>query len=199
MKKAIIIGICVCVMTFVVTSYGAIGGSAHDFGGDSWSGNRICEACHQPHNSTSTAAPLWARSTPADGYTLYNSSTMVTNPGQPTESKVCLSCHDGSIAMGGSTFMLPSDGAYIGRDLSGNHPIGFSYTTATSSADATIHDPASALSGLPAGGTIADDMLGAGGNLNCMSCHDVHNTAAVGDLLLKSNASSALCTTCHNK
>jgi hypothetical protein len=36
-------------------------GSAHDFSAQSWSGDRICVACHTPHNADTSEidAPLW--------------------------------------------------------------------------------------------------------------------------------------------
>ena len=51
---------------------------------------------------------------------------------------------------------------------------------------------------------IEDMLAGTGDNtatVECSSCHDVHNQgpAGVADLLIKSNASSDLCLTCHIK
>ena len=45
--------------------------------------------------------PLWNRNMPAAAYTLYSSNSLQAKPGQPTgSSKLCLSCHDGTIALG---------------------------------------------------------------------------------------------------
>jgi len=38
-----------------------------------------------------------------------------------------------------------------------------------------------------------------GGQVQCASCHDVHNGSGVEKLLRKTNVASALCLTCHNK
>jgi len=57
-------------------------------------------------------------------------------------------------------------------------------------------DPTTTSSGL--GGTIDGDMLLAN-QVQCASCHDVHNAANLNFLLVKDNANSALCLTCHNK
>jgi predicted CXXCH cytochrome family protein len=64
-----------------------------------------------------------------------------------------------------------------------------------------LYDPSTKLSGPPAStGTITKDMLFLN-RMECSSCHDVHNRkAAPGTkLLVKDNAGSALCLTCHNK
>jgi predicted CXXCH cytochrome family protein len=122
--------------------------------------------------------------------------------GQPdASSKLCLSCHDGVTAVdnfGGittGTFTITGD-ANIGTNLSNDHPVSFTYDLALATADGGLYDPATTNSGL--GGTISADML-FGGKLQCASCHDVHNSAGIDFLLVKSNAASALCLTCHNK
>ena len=62
--------------------------------------DRVCVFCHTPHNA-SAAAQLWNRADPAGPHTPYTSSTMNAAPGQPTgSSRLCLSCHDGTIALG---------------------------------------------------------------------------------------------------
>ena len=118
-------------------------------------------------------------------------------------SLLCLSCHDGVTALdsfGGTAGTVPLSGsANVGLDLSNDHPISITYNAALVALDSELHDPTLTTSGL--GANIDDDMLeGAGNNLlECSSCHDVHNTANVANLLRKSNVQSALCLTCHNK
>ena len=61
----------------------------------------VCIFCHTPHRAASTR-PLWNREAPILPYTPYTSSSMDADLDQPTgSSKMCLSCHDGSIALGG--------------------------------------------------------------------------------------------------
>jgi len=65
--------------------------------------NELCVFCHTPHGaSTSVAAPLWNRAFSGATYDYYSSSSMdALGLGQPGgSSKVCLSCHDGTIAIG---------------------------------------------------------------------------------------------------
>ena len=182
-----------------------ITGSAHDFSGQGWGTNEICQPCHTPHNA-SIALPvvLWNHEVTAATYTLYTSPTMNATTGQPDGvSRACLSCHDGTVALdsfGGSTGTNFIGGdANFGTDLSNDHPVSFAYTDALAGIDGGLHLPTTEPSGL--GGTIAVDMLFGLGNdqVECASCHDVHNAANLPSLLLKTNAGSALCLTCHAK
>jgi len=180
-------------------------GSAHDFSDDAWNTTgQIGIVCHTPHNadSTITNAPLWNHETTVATFTTYTSATMNATTGQPdASSKLCLSCHDGTVAVdnfgdqtGGTHFITGN--ALVGTDLNNDHPISFVYDAALASADGGLYDPTNTNSGL--GGTISDDML-IDNQVQCASCHDVHNGSGVANLLRKSNAASALCLTCHNK
>ncbi len=184
-------------------------GSAHDFSTQTWNtSGEICKVCHTPHNgSMLPEAPLWNHQLTTATFSLYTSSTMNAVVGQPDgNSKLCLSCHDGTVALenfggvtNGTNKMLPGDLGYIGTDLSNDHPVSFTYNTALATTDGQLFDPSVHLSGITPSGTIATDMLFAG-KVQCASCHDVHNSVAgTASLLLKSNAASALCLTCHDK
>ena len=63
--------------------------------------DQVCIYCHTPHNANPTeGAPLWNRVDPSSVYTLYSSSRLKNQPGQPgPQSLVCLSCHDGTISV----------------------------------------------------------------------------------------------------
>jgi predicted CXXCH cytochrome family protein len=194
------------VVAFVLTPAGlgqTILGSEHDFSGSGWSGGQICVTCHTPHNADTTVAnaPLWNHALTTATFTPYSSATLDASVGQPNGiSKLCLSCHDGTVAIdsfGGTTgSTIISGGARIGTDLSNDHPISFAYSAALATTDGGLYDPTATASGL--GGTITADLLNAG-QLECSSCHDVHNSYGNNHLLVKSNAGSALCLTCHDK
>jgi predicted CXXCH cytochrome family protein len=189
-----------------------IAGTAHDFSTESWapSTNRGCGVCHTTHQAVSLmSAPLWNHETTVvAGYTLYDSPTFdgsstITDPG--ASSRLCLSCHDGTVALEnfggittGTNFIDPSAriGGISGNDLSTDHPISFEYTDALAVSDGGLFPPTTTNSGL--GGTIDNDML-YGGKMECASCHDVHNRYGVSHLLRMSNVNSELCLTCHNK
>jgi predicted CXXCH cytochrome family protein len=179
-----------------------IRGTSHDFSSQPWSGGEICVVCHTPHfaDTSVTDAPLWNHEVTAASYSLYSSPTLDAAPSQPDgSSKLCLGCHDGTVAvdsfggMPGTRFVFPA--SLIGTDLTDDHPISIIYDTALATADGELFDPQSAPSGL--GGTIDDDLLLAG-KIQCSSCHDVHG-AGFDKFLIKSNAASALCLTCHDK
>ena len=178
-----------------------IRGSAHDFSTQAWSAGQICLVCHAPHNSQSTLVPLWNRRTTQATFTMYGSPTFSAAPGQPGgASKACLSCHDGTVALDsfggatGTTFLTGP--TLLGTDLSNDHPVSFLYDSALAAADGGLENPAAAPSGLL--GTIRDDLL-FNDRMECASCHDVHNSYNQAGLLVKSNAASALCATCHTK
>src|SRR3990167_8530151 len=60
----------------------------------------ICIFCHAPHTTTAQA-PLWNRYDSGQSYTTYTSTTLRAITRQPSgSSKLCLSCHDGTVALG---------------------------------------------------------------------------------------------------
>ncbi len=195
---------------------GVIAGSAHDFSTLTGANGNICLPCHTPHraNLAVTDAPLWNHALTTQTYVLYSSTTLnatVTQPGG--NSKLCLSCHDGSVAIGNfgtvtNATNFISAGAKIGTgtapsiSLRSEHPIGITYDAALITADGSLNalTAVANIGSTPARtGTIASNLL-FGGKVECASCHDVHNrfTAATGGNLLKI-APNSLCTTCHAK
>jgi len=188
-----------------IISFGQnITGSAHDFSGKTWNpGGEVCVVCHTPHGAvTGLTAPLWNHEVTTTTFTLYTSASLDATSNQPDgSSKLCLSCHDGTVAMdnfggqtGGTKFIGGND--LLGTDLSSEHPVSFTYDAALATTDGGLFDPITTSSGV--GSTINADLLLAG-KVQCSSCHDVHNGSGVAKLLVKSNAGSALCLTCHNK
>jgi predicted CXXCH cytochrome family protein len=175
-------------------SQGIIAGSPHDFSAQPWSGGDLCAVCHSDDTS-------WSHELTSAIFNLYNSSTIdAVDIGQPEgDSRYCLSCHDGTVAIdsfGGSTGWYYMWGpAYIGTDLSGKHPISFTYDTNLAAIDPKLSDPLFTPSGL--GGSIAEDMLSFN-KLECSSCHNVHNEDWNNYMLKKPNGGSDLCYTCHN-
>lgn len=135
-------------------AFGEIAGSKHDFTAASWADQNICKPCHTPHNAIETGVTgrLWAhtlstatytyhgsRTSPVDGSTTTDGAdTTITQDDMDGASRLCLSCHDGSVAL--DSFMGKngaSDGmaigtaghgeatANLGVDLSNDHPVGF--------------------------------------------------------------------------
>lgn len=161
---------------------------------------QVCIFCHTPHNAA-PVQPLWNRQTPAAAYTVYSSNSLQASPGQPTgASKLCLSCHDGTIALGsvvsrsqpiamagGMTTLPPGHTANIGTDLSDDHPISFRYD-----ADLVVKNPA-----LKSPATLDPAIrLDHNAELQCTTCHDAHDNRN-GKFLVIDNAGSQLCKSCH--
>jgi len=202
-------------------SFGQLATSAHDFtdgasitgglGNDNWNTlatNHMCGPCHTPHGGNSAASgPLWSHDISVAAFTVYTSPFGTLDAGalgQPSGvSLFCLSCHDGTVNLNahndGADDTPISGTGLVGTDLGDDHPVSFTYDAALATLDGELYNPVTQNSGL--GGTINDDML-FGGNMECGSCHDVHNAAGLAinqGLLVMSNANSALCLTCHNK
>ncbi len=159
---------------------------------------QVCVFCHAPHN-TQGVRPLWNRQLPTTAYDIYTSTTLDANPGQPTgASKLCLSCHDGTIALGsvlsradrirmvGGDY-IPAGLTNLGTDLSDDHPISFPYTSGLAAADQQLLVP----SALP-----PEIRLDANSELQCTSCHDPHRNV-YGDFLVKPDRFGELCRACH--
>lgn len=200
-KRFLLSMLCLTAASMLLSSsvFAAISGSDHDFSGSGWSGGESCKVCHTPHTGKgNTLVPLWNHATTSqDPYLLYDSSTLDAAVGQPTgSSKACLSCHDGTVAVdsfGDATGTYKITGnSNVGTDLSNDHPVSFTYDTALATTDPGLKNPSEA--------AISALLKGTGHNrMECSSCHDVHNSAGVEGLLVKSNAFSALCLTCHAK
>jgi len=163
---------------------------------------QVCIFCHTPHNAA-PIQPLWNRNVPVAAYIPYTSTAMQAQPGQPTgTSKLCLSCHDGTIALGsvvsrdqpiamagGMTTLPPGHKANLGTDLSDDHPISFTYDSALATKDPKLRHPSS----LP-----PQTRLDGQQELQCTTCHDAHNNQ-FGKFLVMDNANSQLCRSCHNQ
>lgn len=170
--------------------------------------------------------PLWNHELTGNSssYTMYQNG-----PGAPTvgpkasqaiqngmqiggSSLLCLSCHDGSVAV--NSYGNPSQpadaqsggGATIGVEyqigtdnyLGNHHPIGFNYDDAQA-IDTELRQADTAQLG--GAGTVRDHLYGDGNTqMECGTCHAVHNKGNSGEKLLwRSDVNSNLCLTCHDK
>lgn len=200
---------------------------------------RKCVWCHAPHNtyrlSTATGGqgpvaptefdylPLWNHS--LTGFTtafqMYENGAGAPQTGPKalqaqgqmipgTASLLCLSCHDGSIAVNsygnspaqlprsvstGTALMSPTYQIGTGKYLGNHHPIGFNYVsvqavdTEIRDADLWLMTPT-----LPISNFLSN------GRMECSTCHSVHNKGNNGETLLwRSDQNSELCLTCHAK
>jgi len=159
----------------------------------------VCIFCHAPH-ATTGQIPLWNHRLPATTYTPYSSSTLRATVGQPTgSSRLCLSCHDGTVALGmvanrraaipmqNGSLTMPAGSSRFGTDLSGHHPVSFTYDSALATAQGELRDPT----------TLQQRVrLDKDRQLQCTACHDPHNNQ-YGQFLVEDNTASTLCLECH--
>lgn len=161
--------------------------------------SEVCIFCHAPHNAA-PQTPLWNRHNPTTYYRIYASSTLDARMDQPGgASKMCLSCHDGSIALGlvlsrGETDpivmnqpFMPTGPSNLTNDLSDDHPIGFRFDRQLSNRDRQLRSPDLVSQRVK---------LGNRGEVECVACHDPHNNE-LGNFLRVTDRQSALCNTCH--
>jgi hypothetical protein len=165
---------------------------------------QICVFCHTPHGAENIpGAPLWNRKLSGATYTPYTSSSIEANAaelasGPGGSSKLCLSCHDGTMALGNvnvlngrvnQTIGLTGTGAggtmptgsgattgftrNIGTELTNDHPISFTYDAALAARDGELR--------VPDGTTVGTRSPAArpklpleGGQMQCSTCHDPH-------------------------
>ena len=138
--------------------------------------DEVCVFCHTPHGATSfPGSPLWNRQLSSQTYTVYTSSSLdaedimgqLDQPGG--SSKLCLSCHDGTLAIGtvnvlggqqnvniqmtgtaADGTMPPGDGETtgftrdLGVDLTNDHPISLTYDSNLANVDTELVDPVAA-------------------------------------------------------
>ena len=207
-----------------------VGGTAHDLSITGLNSvtlaTRSCVFCHTVHNpgggSSSKLIPDWNHTTTVAAFTMYNNTNHAgadlkgTVDSQPTgPSLACLSCHDGSVAVG-SLLVAPLDGgndtyisarggvspgtgrissgsALVGTDLSNDHPISITYQD---NLDTGLQPAAS----LVAVRLYPENATGA--KVQCSSCHDVHNYGTPGTtapFLRATMEGSFLCRSCHKK
>lgn len=141
---------------------------------------QVCVFCHTPHGGSTSTKPLWNRKVAGAGYTqsyvLYDSSTLDAKQVQGSlqqpggSSKLCLSCHDGTVAIGnvnvlngldksgqaktvstidtGAVSTMPTGSGAdtgftrnLGTDLTNDHPISISYNDTLADTDGELRKP----------------------------------------------------------
>jgi predicted CXXCH cytochrome family protein len=163
--------------------------------------DRICVFCHISHSATPGSA-LWGRGNSSAAYIPYSSTTAIAQPGQPTGTSIlCLSCHDGTVALGqilnrgnpismaGGNNRMPQGRGLQGTDLTDDHPISFQYSAGLASQNGELETP----------GAISPVLrLDQNGELQCTTCHDAHSSP-FSKLLRLPSIGSQLCVECHTK
>jgi len=191
--------------------------------GDAAVTTNTCFFCHIIHKTAANRSGIATTESLAPGYMLWNHQLSSTtsygiytsdtftaaltaaglgwpsdlggsnNITSPTVSNLCLSCHDGTIAIGSfyeAGFGLPANGSlwnnghgdgtymYNGMqidNLAKSHPVNFVYNSALAAA-ANLTVPSS-LNSVDANGAVP--LYGGTGLMECTTCHDPHNGTTI--------------------
>jgi predicted CXXCH cytochrome family protein len=187
----------------------------------------ICIFCHTPH-SGNTEAPLWNRAASTANYVPYTSDVLVELGYWPAEdprtgvphskTRICLSCHDGTIALGsvvnmpnnisstyteiqmfGNSNIQKSSPGYIDIDMRGDHPVAIKHDW---NKDKELVTGSAVAGGVRLykdnGAGVAVKENADGNYVECTSCHNPHDNQ-YGKFLVDSNTNSKICTSCHDK
>ncbi len=165
-----------------------------------------CSYCHVPHSGNGNMVPLWNQKLSMQSYTTYKSTTygQQSNAQLPlgSQSGLCLSCHDGTIAPGDTVLFgkLAMTGGMnapdkFGTILQSSHP--FSLVL-------PMKDDIDLVSTLVSQGKTADP-TGAvqliHQNVECTSCHNPHVQATDKlsmNFLVRDGSKGQICLACHD-
>lgn len=180
---------------------------------------RVCAYCHTPHHAIVSGAiaeynPLWSHQVNEETYTPYASRTfdggsvdnMQSDP-LVGPSRLCMSCHDGVIAVSQHYGTAPAAGngsaavgdnwneisvgdLAFGEGLTNDHPIGFDYdaVASTDKGNGTLG------SGIKAANTQFSVTL-AGTGVNYAGTHD----RKISDLMYNNGSKNIMtCASCHD-
>jgi hypothetical protein len=160
--------------------------------------------------------PLWGHALPGAGS--YEVPQVRTRGGgrelapQPDgSSRLCLSCHDGTVALGdvageprpismvGAQRLGPGHRGYLGTDLSGSHPVSLIVPDGDPVTDDGVRDMG--LRPLAAIEADGDVRLDEQGKMQCTTCHDPHadryyQPGVVPRFWVKPTVTE-VCLTCH--
>lgn len=177
--------------------------------------SEICKFCHIPHKAV-VAQPLWGHALSQAQYDVPQIRAVGASrepaPQPNGSSRLCLSCHDGTVALGevagerqpismtGADRLSPGQRGFLGTDLSGSHPVSFvvpdgdPLRSGSSERDMGLQ-PLSAIRADP------NVRLDRQGRMQCTTCHDPHadryyEPGRVPRFWVKASVDE-VCLTCH--
>jgi predicted CXXCH cytochrome family protein len=184
--------------------------------------SQICVFCHTPHGADTAQgpAPLWNKTLSGATYTPYSSSSLDAvnvqgaSAGQPLgSSKLCLSCHDGVMALGsvrilrgqatviggGTEVTMPAGSGeatgntrLLGTDLTNDHPVSITFDATLADRDGELRRP-----------TMSTGMLGQilnrwGNVFGARETQGFYKPMLPLEPLGAGGAGQVQCTTCHD-
>lgn len=173
----------------------------------------VCKFCHVPHNAV-VPVPLWGHGLSLARYETPRvrgaAGAFQPAPQPDGASRLCLSCHDGTVALGditgeprpiamtGGDRLAAGRRGFLGTDLSGSHPISYRITDTGPELDGSVD------MGLRSLGAIQSDdevLLDESGKIQCTTCHDPHadryyQAGRVPRFWVKQSVEE-VCLTCH--
>lgn len=173
----------------------------------------LCSYCHTPHQASSTAL-LWNHSLSTNTFTWDEAKTAggtsyaTITPAYKGPSVKCLSCHDGSVAIGDvklyqegpgnfNTFKL-TGGVQVakGADMSGNHPIAMPYPLGNA---VSTYNGKTTGADVPLGDFQAAPLVGAG--LSTVKLYNDNGSGLItaGGVAGKAGIECSSCHDVHNK
>lgn len=218
-----VILLAVLVLLFITSVRSGVKETKHNFTSQTYSPNafffgtrQVCVFCHATHNGNQNMGALWNHETnELQSYFMYDSPTLDMSIGlTPNKgSLICLSCHDGTIAVnslnnlpgpegagnygspGGAALdasgrLTSSSNDHVGIDLRDDHPVGVTYDA---SRDPDGFVPKTGNNLLYPDKLLSEDLY-----VECTSCHNPHDDT-YSNFLVESNDNSNLCLRCHTK
>jgi predicted CXXCH cytochrome family protein len=194
--------------------------------------NTFCQPCHTPHHAivdANISTDLWNHDLSSASYTLYDGTTAGTSTtdsqGMDRVSRLCLGCHDGSVALDsygmnatgtgryqGSKTFNTGDVSNLGTDFTDDHPVGI--TGKLTDLNGVIASPTrwktptlslntdGTAKSVKMNNTLSLAKMSTGFVVGCKTCHNPHGTGTDGSTPfahLLANDPSSLCQNCHNK
>ncbi|MFQ5790679.1 MAG: cytochrome c3 family protein [Acidobacteriota bacterium] len=175
----------------------------------------VCKFCHIPHSAV-VPEPLWSHALSQVGQygvakIRRGGGTAEPAPQPDGSSRLCMSCHDGTVALGdiareeqalpmeGSQRLNPGQNGYLGTDLSGSHPISFEVPDGDQGLRGGARDMGlRPLSAIRSDGQVRLDKKG---KMQCTTCHEPHSdqyyrSGRVPHFWVKPSVKE-VCLTCH--
>jgi len=188
------------------TAQAGLNGSKHDFSQKGWGTTNPCAFCHSVHSSVKVPgsnAPMWNHKLTTATYTLYSSPSLKKSTQQPRgPSKLCLSCHDGTVAIdsfGTQTGTHYAEGTKnLSTNLSNSHPISIQWDHQTLDGNSCgschfdmLKNPSSTYTPMYSDSGVH--------YMECGSCHEPHATTGQPKMLRYTMNGSQMCLLCHGK